>query len=52
MTEREMIINILNRLQLEIYYQDDSGIAFENGGGYEALQIEFNENGNVTDIYC
>lgn len=52
MTEREAILNILNRIPLKVYYEDDKTIEFENGYGYEDIIIEFDENGDVIDIGC
>ena len=52
MTEKEMILNILNRISLKVVLQDDKSIEFENGYGHEDIVIDFDEDGNVTDIYC
>jgi hypothetical protein len=52
MTEKEMILSILNRIQLKVNWQDDKCIEFENGYGYEDILIDFDEYGNVTNIYC
>lgn len=50
MTEREFIKNIINRLQRKIYYEDSNTIEFD-GGNYESIVIEFDENGLITEIY-
>lgn len=50
MTERELILNILNRLGKEIYHQDNHHIEFENGYGGESVDIDFDDFGNVTGI--
>ena len=52
MTERETILNILNRIPLKIYCEDDEYIEFENGYGYDNIIIEFNVNGYITNIGC
>lgn len=52
MTEKEMILSILNRIQLKVNWQDDKCIEFENGYGHEDILIDFDEYGNVTNIYC
>lgn len=52
MTEKEMILNILNRISLKVNWQDDTSIEFENGYGHEDIMIDFDEDGNVTNIYC
>lgn len=52
MTEREIIIGILNRINLKVNWQDDKCIEFENGYGHEDIMIDFDENGNVINIYC
>lgn len=52
MTEREIIIEILNRIPLKINYEDNKTIEFENGYGHEDINIDFDEDGNVIDIYC
>jgi hypothetical protein len=51
-TEKDMILNILHRIPLKVYWQDDKCIEFENGYGNEDILIDFDENGNVTNIYC
>ena len=51
-TEKDMILNILNRIPLKVYWQDDKCIEFENGYGHEDILIDFDENGNVINIYC
>lgn len=51
MTEKELINNIINRLQFRVYHEDDNCIEFEIGHYYESTVIEFDENGFVTDIY-
>jgi len=50
MTERELILNILNRLCKDIYFQDNKHIEFENGYGGESIDIDFDDFGNVTGI--
>ncbi len=52
MTEKEIIIGILERIGKKIYYDDGSHIEFHNGFGYENLIIEFDDIGNVTNIGC
>lgn len=49
MTEKEMILNIVDRLQRKIYYKDDNAIEFN--GTHESIIIEFDKNGFVKDIY-
>lgn len=50
MTERETIKNIIERLNMTIYQEDDDFIEFQSGMP-ESLIIEFDENGSVTAIY-
>ena len=52
MTEREFIINMLNRLNLEIYYEEECYLEFENTCGYESMIVEFDNTGNITSIGC
>ena len=52
MTEREIIISILERIGKKIYYDDGIHIEFDNGIGYELVVIDFDDNGNITDIGC
>lgn len=52
MTEKDIIIEILNRIPLKINWQDSRSIEFENGYGHEDIIIDFDENGNVVDIGC
>ena len=52
MTEREIILSILNRIKLKVNWQDDKSIEFENGYGCEDIVIDFDENGNVINIGC
>lgn len=52
MTEKEMILNILDRISLKVYYQDDRSIEFANSYGYENIVIDFDDDGNVVSIYC
>lgn len=47
-----MILNILNRIQLKVNWQNDKCIEFENGYGREDIMIDFDENGNVINISC
>lgn len=49
MTEKEMILNIIDRLQRKIYYKDDSAVEFD--GTHESIVVEFDEDGFVKDIY-
>lgn len=49
MTEKEMILNIIDRLQRKIYYKDDNAVEFD--GTHESIVIEFDEDGFVKDIY-
>lgn len=50
MTEKEIILAILRRLgeDCEILYNN---IEFDCGKGVQ-VNFDFDENGNVTDIYC
>ena len=52
MTEKEFILNIINRISLKVYEEGKYHIEFENGYGYESIIIDFDENGNITDIGC
>jgi hypothetical protein len=49
MTEREIMLNIIDRLQRKIYYKDDNCVEFD--GIHESIIIEFDEDGFVKDIY-
>lgn len=50
MTEKEIILNIINRLNLQnrLTYFKDGDIEFYNG--WESILIEFNEDGSVKAI--
>lgn len=52
MTEREVIISILERIGKKIYYDNGFHIEFDNGIGYELVVIDFDDNGNITNIGC
>ena len=52
LTERDIIVNILNRIQRKIYYEDATTIEFANSCLNEDINIDFDEDGNVIDIYC
>ena len=52
MTEKDIIINILSRIQRKIYYEDNLYIEFANSCLGEDINIDFDEDGNVIDIYC
>ena len=52
MTEKEIILNILKRIQLKIHCIHDDFIEFSNGYGYETIMIDFDENGNVINMGC
>lgn len=52
MTEKEIILNILNRIHLEIHCVHDNFIEFSNGYGYEDIIIDFDEDGNIVNIGC
>jgi predicted nucleic-acid-binding Zn-ribbon protein len=52
MTEKEMILNILKRIQLKNYCAHDDFIEFSSGYGYETIMIDFDENGNVIGVGC
>ena len=47
-----MILNILNRIGLEVVWQNEQCIEFENGYGHEDIVIDFNEQSDVVDIGC
>lgn len=48
-TERETLLRIIKRVAIT-FYQDEKSIEFVGGFGSEAIRIEFDENGKVTDI--
>ena len=50
MSERQLVLNILNRIGKKIYYQDEHHIEFENGYGGESVDIDFDDFGNVIGI--
>lgn len=51
MTEREYIEKILERLGV-VEYSGDTIIEIRNSCFGEDISFEFDENGEVTDIYC
>lgn len=51
MTEKEMIVAILERIKQPVCYQNFDHIEFENAGSYEQICIDFDNNGNVVKIY-
>lgn len=52
MNEREIIMAILERLDRTIYSEGNDYVVFANSSYGESIEIEFDENGNVTDIWC
>ena len=52
MSEKEIILDILNRNLLKVYHEDDKHIEFENGYGFKDIIIDFDEDGNVVNIGC
>ena len=52
MTEKELILKILDRISLKVNWQDDNCVEFENSYGHEDILIDFDENGNITGIGC
>jgi hypothetical protein len=48
MTEREIILNIIDRLGKDIIYKNDNAIEFRSFDG--SILIEFDDNGLITDI--
>lgn len=48
MTEKEMILNIVKRLEKDILYEDNNAVEFRSFG--ESILIEFDNNGFVTSI--
>lgn len=51
MTEREMIINALRRINRVMYYNDNTYIKFKNRCYGEDIIIEFDNDGNIIDIH-
>lgn len=52
MTEREMIMKILERVGQEVYSDTNNYIEFENGARYgENISIDFDDEGNILAIY-
>lgn len=52
MTEREMIMKILERVGQEVYSDANNYIEFENGARYgENISIDFDDEGNILAIY-
>lgn len=51
MTEREMLIAVLERLERAIYVNSADYMEFEDSrcGGW--ISVEFNEQGKIVDIY-
>lgn len=52
MTEKEIVLNILNRIPLKIYCVHDDFTEFSNGYGSKPIIIDLDENGNVINIGC
>lgn len=52
MTEKGIILNILNRIPLKIHCAHDDFIEFSNGYGSKPIIIDFDKNGNVVNIGC
>lgn len=52
MTEREMLIAVLERLDRAIYVNQTDYMEFENSHYGECIAVEFNEQGEIVDIYC
>ena len=50
MTEREMILKVLERLAVKIYAQDEKWLEFQSFSTPESVCIEFDENGNIKAI--
>ena len=50
MTEREIIMTVLERLGRNIYCENSNSIEFENSNYGESIEIYFDENGNIIDI--
>lgn len=48
MTEKEVILSIITRLQKKVYYLGDDAVEFDGWG--ESIIVRFDENGTVTDI--
>ena len=48
MTEKETILNIVNRLGKDILYKDDGAIEFRSFDG--SILIRFDDDGFITDI--
>lgn len=51
MSEKEIVKDILNRIQQKILYESDNYIEFENVGR-ESICIQFDDRGSITEIYC
>lgn len=49
MNEKEMIIQVLKRLKIE--YQEYGNFNIELLGRNVQINFDFNENGQITDIY-
>lgn len=53
MTEREMLIAVLGRLNYAIYVNTTDYMEFENIQHWgESISVEFNEKGEIVNIYC
>lgn len=48
MTEKEIILSIIDRLGKDIIYKNDNAIEFRSFDG--SILIEFDDNGFITDI--
>ena len=48
MTEKEIILTIIDRLGKDIIYKNDNAIEFSSFDG--SILIEFDDNGFITDI--
>ena len=48
MTEKEVILNVIERLGKDVLYNDNDAIEFRSFDG--SILISFDDNGSVTDI--
>lgn len=52
MTEHEMLLAVLERLDRAIYVNNIDYMEFENSHHGESIAVKFNEQGEIVDIYC
>lgn len=50
MTEREMLMRVLKRLNFEVIYESEKGIEFIPDS-FDGISVDFDADGYITNIY-